>query len=426
MKKLILSLMIIALLLTSIPTAVLAQDEEITLRMAWWGSQNRHTRTLRVIEMYEELNPNVNIEPQYTGWTGYWEKMAAQAAGDRLPDIMQHDRKYIVQYADNNQLVDLNPYVESGILDMSDVDMPMGEIDGKLYGITLGVNSVGIAADKALFETAGVEIPGPDWTWEEYIEIGQTIHDKLGVYADRTLPHSWGGLFDLRIWLRQHGETLYNEDATALGYEDDQLFVDHYTRMKNLIDAGFYAPPSLIKEVGTNVEEELVTNQQAAMAGLWSNQIVAASSAAGKKLELLTLPKLKDQVQEGLFIKQGQYLAVTKSSEHPEEAAKFVNFFLNNIEANKVLMAERGVPAPKDVREALIPLLDEVNKEQFEYVETASKHSSAIYPPPPSGHMEIVDLKERLMMSIMYEAIDPMEAAQEFRSTANKILSKDN
>ncbi|RAK12440.1 carbohydrate ABC transporter substrate-binding protein (CUT1 family) [Halanaerobium saccharolyticum] len=426
MKKSVLSLMIIALLLSTIPTAVLAQDEEITLRMAWWGSQNRHTRTLRVIDMYEEMNPNVNIEPQYTGWTGYWEKMAAQAAGDRLPDIMQHDRKYIVQYADNNQLVDLNPYVESGILDMSDVDMPMGEMDGKLYGITLGVNSVGIAADEVLFETAGVELPGPEWTWEEYIEIGNTIHDKLGVYADRTLPHSWGGLFDLRIWLRQHGESLYNEDATALGYEDDQLFVDLYTQMKELIDAGFYAPPSLIKEVGTNVEEELVTNQQAAMAGLWSNQIVAASSAAGKKLELLTLPKLKDQVQEGLFIKQGQYLAVTRNSEHPEEAAKFVNFFLNNIEANKVLMAERGVPAPKDVREALMPLLDEVNKEQFEYVETASNHSSAIYAPPPSGHMEIVDLKKRLMMSIMYGAIEPMEAAKEFRTTANKILAKNN
>lgn len=30
-------------------------DEEVDLRMAWWGSQDRHDRTIKAIELYESL-----------------------------------------------------------------------------------------------------------------------------------------------------------------------------------------------------------------------------------------------------------------------------------------------------------------------------------------------------------------------------------
>ena len=35
--------------------------EQVTLRMAWWGSQQRHDATQAVIKMYEEQNPNVKV-----------------------------------------------------------------------------------------------------------------------------------------------------------------------------------------------------------------------------------------------------------------------------------------------------------------------------------------------------------------------------
>ena len=38
------------------------EKEPVTLRMAWWGSQTRHDRTVAVIELYESLNPHVTIE----------------------------------------------------------------------------------------------------------------------------------------------------------------------------------------------------------------------------------------------------------------------------------------------------------------------------------------------------------------------------
>src|SRR5690625_2032825 len=57
------------------------QAEETTIRVAWWGDQERHDMTLEVIELFEELNPGIKVQPEYTGWDGYWERLNTQAAG---------------------------------------------------------------------------------------------------------------------------------------------------------------------------------------------------------------------------------------------------------------------------------------------------------------------------------------------------------
>ena len=41
------------------------EEEQITLRMAWWGSQTRHDITTQVIEMYEKEHPNIDIEYEF-------------------------------------------------------------------------------------------------------------------------------------------------------------------------------------------------------------------------------------------------------------------------------------------------------------------------------------------------------------------------
>ena len=84
--------------------------EEITLRVSWWGSQSRHDLTQQALELYMKNNPHVKIEAEFTDWSGYWDKLATQAAGGELPDIIQMDYSYLSQYASSKQLADLNGY----------------------------------------------------------------------------------------------------------------------------------------------------------------------------------------------------------------------------------------------------------------------------------------------------------------------------
>jgi multiple sugar transport system substrate-binding protein len=61
------------------------------LSMIWWGSQNRHNRTIQTIDLYMEKNPNVVMTYEFAGWGDYWTKVTTMAAGGMLPDVMQQD-----------------------------------------------------------------------------------------------------------------------------------------------------------------------------------------------------------------------------------------------------------------------------------------------------------------------------------------------
>ncbi len=58
--------------------------EDITLRMAWWGSQDRHDKTIAAIELYESLNPNVTIEYEYYSFDDYFTKLKTLVASDEV------------------------------------------------------------------------------------------------------------------------------------------------------------------------------------------------------------------------------------------------------------------------------------------------------------------------------------------------------
>ena len=57
------------------------EDQQITLRFSWWGSEDRHEATIAAIEKYEELNPNITIEYEYMGFDSYYQKLLTQLAG---------------------------------------------------------------------------------------------------------------------------------------------------------------------------------------------------------------------------------------------------------------------------------------------------------------------------------------------------------
>ena len=69
------------------------------MRIAWWGSQDRHDRTIKVIELYQKKNPNVKIAYEFASFNDHLTKMTTQAAGNSLPDIMQQDYAWIAEWA---------------------------------------------------------------------------------------------------------------------------------------------------------------------------------------------------------------------------------------------------------------------------------------------------------------------------------------
>jgi multiple sugar transport system substrate-binding protein len=138
------------------------------MRLIFWGGQGRADRTYGVTDLFEADTGN-KIDGEFLAWNDYWPKLATQTAGGNAPDIIQMDYRYIVEYAKRNAIAPLDEFVGGALkLDGFDEDqLEGGKVDGKLYGISLGANSVATLINTAAFQEAGVEPPTNAWTYEE-------------------------------------------------------------------------------------------------------------------------------------------------------------------------------------------------------------------------------------------------------------------
>ena len=62
-------------------TAAAADSGKTVLEVYWWGAAVRNDLTQEAINLYMELNPDVQINAQFADWTGYWDKPTGQATG---------------------------------------------------------------------------------------------------------------------------------------------------------------------------------------------------------------------------------------------------------------------------------------------------------------------------------------------------------
>jgi multiple sugar transport system substrate-binding protein len=398
-----------------------ASKDPVKLRITWWGGQSRHDYTLKVIEMYEKEHPNVKIEPEYSSWNDYWKKLAPQAAANQLPDIIQMDYAYLSQFGDRNQLLDLTPYTKNGLLNVADVSknvLDAGNLNGKLYAMNLGVNAMGPSVDIDMIKKAGVADVKKDWTWDDLDAIAAKLKANGKMLGGFGLDHD--GIFG--YYLRTLGQSLYSKDGTALGYTDDKPFIDFYKRYLKWYDNGYV--PTWDKELqrkGTPEDDELSLGN-AAVSFSWSNQFIALSDAAKRPLELRPMPGPNQN--KGLYLKPSMFFSVASGSKEKDEAVKFINYWINDIEANKVIKGERGVPVSSKVKEALKPMLTDKEKQVFDYISWVENNSSPLDPPDPVGAPQVKQLLRDLAEKMLYKKISVEDAAAKFRKDANDILAK--
>lgn len=58
-------------------------DDQVTIKITWWGGDARHEATQKVLDLYTESHPNVKFEAIPAGWDGYFEKLSTQAASGK-------------------------------------------------------------------------------------------------------------------------------------------------------------------------------------------------------------------------------------------------------------------------------------------------------------------------------------------------------
>lgn len=401
-----------------------ASGEQIELRVAWWGSQNRHDRTLQVIDLFQQAHPNITVTSEYGNFDDHWTKLATQSAGGNLPDVVQQDYSRIGEWVSRDLLLPLEPFVESGALNLASVaeeQLSGGRVGDSLYGVSLGTNALTVLYDPAKFEAAGLEPPTADWTWSDFQQAATTINQELGIYG----VEGFYNLEFLKLFLKEHGEWVYNEDGTGLGYEDDALATQFFQTLVDMQASGAMPSREFDAARGTPaLEESLIVSEQSAMIMLWSNQAVAVANAAGEReLALVQTPSISAG-SEGLYLKPSMFFSIPSQAKNPDAAALFIDFFLNSPEANEILAAERGVPIVPEVREAIQASVPPIQQQVFGYISELEPVAAPIDPPDPAAHAKLLaDVYNPLIDQLLYGEISPEEAATQFREQATAVLA---
>lgn len=387
-----------------------------TLRVVWWGNPTRTERTTAALDAFTEAEPGIDTAPEPAEWGGYWDRLGTQLAANDAPDVVQMDEKYLLEYVDRGALLELTDGVD--VSSFGADTAALGEVDGTLYAINAGTIAPVMMANPALFEQAGVELPDDTtWTWEDLRELGAELTQKL--------PEGSYGVTDFsgrdaafRVWVRQHGQETFTDDgvgfdvATAAGWFD---------LAKRMMDEQAAPPASLSAEdVSAAVDQRLFGTGTSALAIYSSNQITAFDDATGEDLRLLRLPSLTGSASDAqLAYQASMYWVVTAGSAAADAASSLVDFLVNDDEAGRIQLTERGVPANTAVLEAIQPDLSASDTKAIDYLAAIQPELGSIPPLTPRGASSFEDTLIRHGQDVLFGSATPEEAAQAFIDDVN-------
>ncbi|SDS54094.1 sugar ABC transporter substrate-binding protein [Jiangella sp. DSM 45060] len=175
-----------------------------------------------IIEAFQEEYPDVTVTPIVRPFAQYWTTLQTEASSDTLPDVFWMDMAYFELYAANDQLAPIDDLVESGAIDLSKYPDHLTEffqVDGAQYAVPKDVDTNAVWINKALFEQAGVPLPSPDWTYDDFRATSKAIHDALGdqgIYGTAFYPAGqttyWSSVF-------AYGGSVVTDDGQS-GWEE--------------------------------------------------------------------------------------------------------------------------------------------------------------------------------------------------------------
>lgn len=348
MKKFLSMILVLSMLLSlSIAPMALAESDPVSFSFSWWGGDGRHEATQQAVAAYMAANPNVTISTNYGAWTGWEDSMSTAFYAGSAQDVNQVNWNWLFNYdRDGSTFVDLNTL--SDYIDLTQFNegaLNQCTIDGRLSAIPVAMTGRLFFWNETPFAAAGLSVPT---SYDELMAAGPIFAEKLGddFYPfvmneyDRMIFMVWALECKYgKNWV-ENGEIQYSKEEVMEGL---QLLSD--------MEAA-HVIPSIQKLLGDGAES--LDKNPKWIEGKYGGIFEWDSSAS----------KFKGALAEGQSFVVGDYLtgfgeykggftkvslgfAISQTAKEPVEAAKFINYLLNEEEGAKIMSSQRGIPLSK-------------------------------------------------------------------------------
>ncbi len=359
-----------------------------TLRLALWDGSQGLQIIMECVKEFEKQNPDIEVKIEKPGYSVYYQKLLMQCAAGVEPDVVVLGLKQYRQFVSKNVLAPLNKFIhkdqENDLNDYYPGVIEQFSYNQNIYVMPRDITSFGVVYyNKDLFKKANIPIPHKTWSWDYKIRPDLKEKDFLWVLDNLTKFNQKGEVIQ---WSLAPWQYHFLADALALSaggdYADNyrnptKVTFNHpdiikpYQFVSDLCHKKKYIPCNqTVSNIAQTTRRELWLNQKVAlyMSGNWDIPVIRKRLNKNSKdwfeWDVINFPSYKDGGNRIPADACGY--AMMKSSQHPQEAWRLINFLSGKFTMKKTTAAGLTQPANRKLAlEYWIPKKDFPKEEQY-------------------------------------------------------------
>jgi len=134
----------------------------------------------QLVAEYEKQHPGQKVSTLFVNNDDTLQKVLTAVKGGSPPDIAYLYGSWAPNVAQIPQVVNLTQVVRKSGVNWSDFwtgERDVATVNGKVIGIPALVDNLAVVYNKKLFAKAGLPVPGPDWTWQQFTADARKLTD---------------------------------------------------------------------------------------------------------------------------------------------------------------------------------------------------------------------------------------------------------
>ncbi|MFC4145984.1 ABC transporter substrate-binding protein [Micromonospora mangrovi] len=395
-------------------------DGPIELSVFWWGGTRRAEATEKALRLYSQQNPRVSFRVTWQNLTGYYDRIATQAAGGNAPDLFQIDDTLLTEYAQRQIALDLTDYVADNRLDLRGLPPGLaryGQVAERTVGVAAAQTAAALVWNRDLVRRLNVPEPHTGMSWRDYVEWAGRVTRASGGRVAGTMDPS-GDYRAFWLWLRGQGGELYQ--GRQLGFSSAAL-LDWFEFWQVARSRRATPSAALVEQADSgDLTRQLVVTGHTAASFAWSHQLPELQRYTDDELAVSSFPG----TPVAQWPRASMYWAGFRGTRHPGVVVDVLNFLTTNVAAGRILGFERGLNASVPVRKFVQEGVTDLAQKRVAALGTALDDLLGPAPtPPPKGHAKVRTLLIAAAESIRSGRSGARAATSRFMAQANAALA---
>lgn len=313
------SILLVLVMLFAFSAVGMAQ--EVTLE--FFQNKREAVETFdKLIEKFEEENPDIDIEQNHVPEAE--TVLKSRLAKNNIPDIMGLGGNYTYgQIADAGILKNFNDasYLEKTQTAYKEMLQDLHEGNNN-YGVPFTANANTVLYNRDKFEELNLDIPK---TWDEFIATAETIEENGGTPFYLTFKDAW----TIMVPWNSLAANLHGENFIDQRLENETTFKERYGKAAERIYKLLEYGQDDVFGYGYSQGNQAFANGESFMyiQGVWAINPILESNP-DLNLGAFALPAVNDADENMLVSGVDTVLTMSKTTDHPEAAEKFIKFLL--------------------------------------------------------------------------------------------------